>query len=197
MVVFLYLFRLFIIENFDSRLVRHCAPTLAGLKAGNLFCLDIANGVVLCNVLARWNQLLNPKGVTARIIAERGGRYFIYVYRNSALQNLGYSHEVCNFLKGFGYSCFDTESLLNFFKVRMTRSVCFPHEVGVFLGYPLDDVKDFIAYGGKNYKLIGCWKVYNDVPNSMHIFEVYKKCHKIFNERFEQGDSLEELTVAS
>ncbi len=185
------------IENFDSRLVRHCAPTLAGLKAGNLFCLDIANGVVLCNVLARWNQLLNPKGVTARIIAERGGRYFIYVYRNSALQNLGYSHEVCNFLKGFGYSCFDTESLLNFFKVRMMRSVCFPHEVGVFLGYPLDDVKDFIAYGGKNYKLIGCWKVYNDVPNSMHIFEVYKKCHKIFNERFEQGDSLEELTVAS
>ena len=184
-------------KNFDFRLVRQCAPTLAGLKLGNLFCLDSANGVVLCKILARWNQMLNPKGVNARVVAERCGRYFIYVYRNSALQNLGNCCEVRNFLKGFGYAKYDVESLLNFFQVRMTHSVCFPHEVGVFLGYPLDDVKDFIAYGGKNYKMIGCWKVYNDVPNSMHIFEVYKKCHKIFNERFEQGDSLEELTVAS
>lgn len=183
-------------KSLDFCLVRQCAPTLAGVKLGNLFCLEMMDGVVLCNVLARWNQMLNPKGVVARVVAERHGRYFIYVYRNSALQNLGDSCEVRKFLKGFGYSCFDAESLLNFFKVRMTHSVCFPHEVGVFLGYPLDDVKDFIAYGGKNYKIIGCWKVYNDVPNSMHIFEVYKKCHKIFNERFEQGDSLTNLTVA-
>jgi len=186
-----------VIENLDFRLIRHCAPTLAGLKAGNLFCLDWTDDVVLCKVLARWNKALNPKGVTARIIAERRGRYFIYVYRNAALQNLGNSCEVREFLKGFGYTSFDEISLLKEFHARMMRSVCFPHEVGVFLGYPLDDVKDFIAYGGKNYKMIGCWKVYNDVPNSMHIFEVYKKCHKILNERFEQGDSLEELTVAS
>jgi len=184
------------IENIDSRLVRHCAPTLAGLKTANLFCLDDTDGVLLCNILARWNRVLNPKGVSARIVAERCGRYFIYVYRNSALQELSNSYEIRNFLKGFGYIGFDVESLLNFFQMRMARSVCFPHEVGVFLGYPLDDVKDFIAYGGKNYKLIGCWKVYNDVPNSMHIFDVYKKCHKIFNERFEQGDSLTDLTVA-
>ena len=184
-------------RNLDSCLVRQCAPTLAGHKLGNLLCVDVVDGVLLCNILARWNQALNPKGVIARVIAERCGRYFIYVYRNSALQNLGCSCEVRNFLKGFGYSCFDAESLLNFFQVRMTRSVCFPHEVGVFLGYPLDDVKDFITYGGKNYKLIGCWKVYNDVPNSMHIFEVYKKCQKILRERFELGETLEQLTVAS
>jgi hypothetical protein len=183
-------------KNLDFCLVRQCAPTLAGVKLGNLFCVDAADGILICNILARWNQALNPKGVIARVVAERCGRYFIYVYRNSALQNLGNSCEVRNFLKGFGYSCFDTESMLNFFQHRMKRSVCFPHEVGVFLGYPLDDVKDFISYGGKNYKMIGCWKVYNDVPNCMHIFEVYKKCRKIFNERFEQGDSLTNLTVA-
>ena len=119
-------------ENLDSRLVRHCAPTLAGLKTANLFCLDIADGVLLCNILARWNRVLNPKGVSARVVAERCGRYFIYVYRNRALQNLGNCCEVREFLKGFGYMGFDAESLLNFFQKRMTRSVCFPHEVGVF-----------------------------------------------------------------
>lgn len=127
-------------ENLDFRLVRHCAPTLAGIKLGNLFCLDVEDGIVLCKVLAHWNQVLNPKGVVVRVVAERHGRYFIYVYRNSALQNLGCSCEVRNFLKGFGYVGSDAESLLNFFQKRMTRSVCFPHEVGVFLGYPLQDV---------------------------------------------------------
>jgi hypothetical protein len=50
-------------RKLDMCLVRHCAPTLAGLKAGNLFCLDLCEGVVLCDILAHWNQVLNPKGV--------------------------------------------------------------------------------------------------------------------------------------
>ena len=105
-------------RNLDSCLVRQCAPTLAGHKLGNLFCVDVADGVLLCNILARWNQALNPKGVAARVIAERCGRYFIYVYRNSALQNLGNCCEVREFLKGFGYMGFDAESLLNFFQKK-------------------------------------------------------------------------------
>ncbi|MCQ2100477.1 MAG: DUF3793 family protein [Fibrobacter sp.] len=182
---------------FDSCLVRQCAPTLAGVKVGNLFCLEIADGVLLCNILARWNKALNVKGVFARVLAEKNGRYYIYVYRDCELERLSKIGEVQSFLKGFGYAEFDVESLLKFFKVRMAKSACFPHEVGVFLGYPLDDVRDFIVYGGKNYKRIGCWKVYNDVPNSMHIFEVYKKCQKIMADMFERGVSLERLTVAS
>lgn len=47
----------------DSCLVRQCAPTLAGVKVGSLFCLEIADGVLLCNILARWNKALNVKGV--------------------------------------------------------------------------------------------------------------------------------------
>ncbi len=182
---------------YDSCLVRQCAPTLAGVKVGSLFCLEFAEGILLCDVLARWNRTLNPKGVFAQVVAEKNGRCFIYVYRNCELERLGKICEVQSFLKGFGYAKFDAESLIQYFKVRMAKSICFPHEVGVFLGYPLDDVRDFIVYGGKNYKRIGCWKVYNDVPNSMHIFEVYKKCHKILTDMFEHGIALDRLTVAS
>ncbi|MCQ2125673.1 MAG: DUF3793 family protein [Fibrobacter sp.] len=182
---------------FDSCLVRQCAPTLAGVKVGNLFCLEIADGVLLCEIIARWNRSLNPKGVFARVIAEKRGRYYIYVYRGCDLEKLSLSCDIQNFLKGFGYSAFDLESLLRVFQNRMKKSVCFPHEVGIFLGYPLDDVRDFIAYGGRNYKQIGCWKVYNDVQNSMHIFEVFKKCKEVLWNQFEQGISLDRLTVAS
>lgn len=158
----------------DSCLVRQCAPTLAGVKVGSLFCLEIADGVLLCNILARWNKALNVKGVFARVLAEKNGRYYIYVYRDCELERLSKIGEVQSFLKDFGYAEFDVESLLKFFKVRMAKSACFPHEVGVFLGYPLDDV-----------------------PNSMHVFEVYKKCQKIMADMFERGVSLERLTVAS
>jgi len=184
-------------KKLDSCLVRQCAPTLAGVKLGNLFCVDAVDGLLLCRILARWNEILNPKGVFARVMAEKRGRYYIYVYRNSALLALSLSCKIQSFLKGFGYVRFDVESLLKFFQVRMSKSVCFPHEVGIFLGYPLEDVRDFIAYGGKNYKQIGCWKVYNDVQNSMHIFDVYKKCNKDLWNRFEQGMPLDLLTVAS
>jgi len=182
---------------FDSCLVRQCAPTLAGLKLGNLFCMDAVDGLLLCRIMSRWNEILNPRGVYARILAEKKGRYYIYVFRNSLLCHLCESSEVRSFLNGFGYDRFDVESLLKCFQTRMAKSVCFPHEVGVFLGYPLEDVRDFIVYGGKNYKQIGCWKVYNDVQNSMHIFEVYKKCNKDLWNRFEQGMPLDLLTVAS
>ena len=181
---------------FDSYLLRQCAPTLAGLKVGNLFCLDIADGVLVCNVLVRWNRTLNPKGVFACVVAEKRGRYYVYVYRKSELANLGKSAELCAFLKRFGYVEFGVDSLLCRFKRRMAMSECFPHEVGVFLGYPLADVRDFIAYGGRNYKHIGYWKVYNDVPNSIRIGEVYRKCKNDLWNRFERGAPLEKLTVA-
>ena len=76
-------------KNLDFCLVRQCAPTLAGVKLGNMFCVDAADGILICNILARWNQALNPKGVIARVVAERCGRYFIYVYRNSQRQSAG------------------------------------------------------------------------------------------------------------
>lgn len=182
-------------QTLDSCLVRQCAPTLAGVKIGNLFCVENSDGILLCNVLARWNASLNPKGVYARVLAEKNGRQYIYVYRKNGLIDLCKSQEVRSFLKGFGYLKFDVDSMLNFFQTRMTNNFCFPHEVGIFLGYPLNDVRDFIAYGGKNYKQIGCWKIYNDVSSSMKIFEVYKKCQKIFSAMFERGTSLECLIV--
>ena len=44
------------------------------------------------------------------------------------------------------------------------------HEVGIFLGYPLRDVEGFLENGGRNYKRIGCWKVYGDVDEAESMF---------------------------
>ena len=60
----------------------------------------------------------------------------------------------------------------------------FPHEVGLFLGYPVWDVKGFIEHKGQQYKLCGYWKVYDDVPGALCKFEEYDWIKKCALERF-------------
>lgn len=49
----------------------------------------------------------------------------------------------------------------------------FPHEIGLFLGYPLWDVEGFIRNHGEQYKFVGYWKVYEDVPGAILKFQEY------------------------
>ena len=35
----------------------------------------------------------------------------------------------------------------------------FPHEIGVFLGYPVEDVEGYMQNDGKNFLLVGYWKM--------------------------------------
>jgi hypothetical protein len=46
----------------------------------------------------------------------------------------------------------------------------FPHEIGLFLGYPADDVEAFIKYEGKNYASSRYWKVYHNIEEANEIF---------------------------
>ena len=49
----------------------------------------------------------------------------------------------------------------------------FPHELGIFLGYPINDVKDFIDNPKKKCLLCGYWKVYSDKENAKRIFRIF------------------------
>ena len=181
----------------DYKLVRLCAPTLAARKVGSLFCMEKvpAEHEPLCAILARWNRDLNPSGIFVRIVAERCGRSFVYVYRRNLLNRLFETAEIRRFLEQYDYKHFDEERLLSNLTHRIGRCHCFPHEIGVFLGYPLEDVKGFIANGGQNCKSTGYWKVYGDVENSERIFECFRKCFAVMSSLFERGYSLPMLAV--
>jgi hypothetical protein len=58
------------------------------------------------------------------------------------------------------------------------RTEPFPHEVGIFLGYPPEDVRGFVEQGGQNYKLCGYWKVYGDVEKAKKRFSQYTRCRE-------------------
>lgn len=73
----------------------------------------------------------------------------------------------------------------------------FPHEIGLFLGYPLGDVKGFIKHRGQNCKCTGCWKVYCDEREARRQFCRFEKCRSIYCRLYREGRALSRLTVAA
>ena len=72
----------------------------------------------------------------------------------------------------------------------------FPHEVGLFLSYPPEDVKGFIENRAANAKCTGVWKVYGDEQQAQQTFDRYKKCTQTYCERWRSGVKLDRLAVA-
>jgi hypothetical protein len=64
------------------------------------------------------------------------------------------------------------------------RRADFPHEVGLFLGYPAEDVAAFIENDGRGYALNAHWKVYHDTESARRI------CGKIDEARAEAADRI-------
>ena len=70
---------------------------------------------------------------------------------------------------------------------RIAEKPEFPHEIGIFLGYPLEDVDGFITHQGENCKLCGCWKGYGNVEQARRTFANYEKCRVFLCAKLSKG----------
>lgn len=80
---------------------------------------------------------------------------------------------------------------------RLKESATFPHEIGLFLGYPPEDVSGFIENKPGSCKCVGHWKVYGNMAEAQRMFDQYKKCTDVYCRCWAAGESLERLTVRS
>ena len=80
---------------------------------------------------------------------------------------------------------------------RMQESGEFPHEIGLFLGYPPVDVKGFMENPRQGVKCVGFWKVYGDQEKAERTFSSYRKCTETYRREIRSGKSLEQLIVRS
>ena len=72
----------------------------------------------------------------------------------------------------------------------------FPHEVGLFLSYPPQDVRGFIENHAVNYKCAGLWKVYGDEALARRLFDKFRKCTDIYCALWRAGSGIDQLAVA-
>ena len=137
--------------NFESAIVTHCAPTLAGIKTANLFQFRHAPIAAVRREVRHWDEKLSRQGIRVKILkrCRAFDSCLIYVYRPGQLQRIISSPNTRAFLKGLGYIDENPTLILAQLSRRLCMSVEFPHEIGVFLGYPLDDVIGFIKNGSE------------------------------------------------
>ena len=128
----------------ETALVKHCAPTLARLKPGNMFVLAGLDGREAAREMRALNRLLAPKGVALTVLRRCGGKTLFYLYRPDELAAILGAEAARAFLRHCGYGEFGSEAALRVLRRRLRAGEGFPHEVGVFLGYPLKDVLGFI-----------------------------------------------------
>ena len=180
----------------DAMIVRHCAPTLAGLKTASMFTCPFQSREEMNRQVSRLNRRLAPKGIRVLPLRYRGGRGLIYLYRPGWLnRDLQQAESRC-ILTRCGYGWDTCAGQLRRLRQRLESSREFPHEIGLFLGYPPEDVRGFIHNKACNFKCSGCWKVYGDEQAAKSIFEKYNVCSKIYFQQWQQGKSIEQLTVA-
>ena len=181
----------------DQYLIEHCSPTLASIKTANLFSCSFAREEDLEEQIGMWNRLLEKKGISLMILRKTDKAALIYVCRKEKLEKDLKRPGVEEFLHGCGYGKTDVHSALKKLQERVATQENFPHEIGLFLSYPLGDVIGFIENAGHNSKCCGCWKVYVNECEAIRTFARYRKCKDVYQRLYRQGRSVLQLTVAA
>lgn len=182
---------------YDDLLIRHCAPTLAGIKTGSLFLCPYENRTQLLNGLGSFNHRLKSRGIRAVPLRFSDKKALVYVYRPKRL-SADLSHaEAVDILTVRGYDADSCEKCVVRLAKKLRQQADFPHEIGLFLGYPPEDVRGFMENRACGCKCTGCWKVYGDVDAARKKFAQYKKCTRVYCDRRAKGADIERLTVAN
>jgi hypothetical protein len=118
-------------------------------------------------------------------------RVLILLYNKKSLTEQIEEKERRSVLRKFGYDDSMTlDECLERLSGRISDNGDFPHEIGLFLNYPVEDVVGFIENKGGNFKLCGYWKVYGNEEKARRTFENYTKCRKFLCRKLSQGNDI-------
>lgn len=184
-------------QFFETMLLEQCAPTLAGVKPANLF--RIRGLSAACQAAEHWDEQLKGFGLRVRVLKEYpdADACVIYVCRCEWLERILRDEANREFLRQVGYPTVQPSGALAHLNERLGAEGEYPHEIGVFLGYPLHDVKGFIENHGKNYTYCGCWKCYGDPEDARRCFDCYRACTDAYRRMYAQGIPMLDLVVAA
>ena len=190
-------------RNFETVMIEQCAPVLAGLKPAGLFRYETSDSSDLARRVRSWNAQLCSKGLRVEVLKGciRTHQYLVYVYRASRLCAILAEDAIRHFLAQEGYtlpaSPEDFGKLIRQLSRRLCCAAEFPHEIGIFLGYPLPDVQGFIQNQGRNFTCCGCWKAYGDPELAQRHFAQLNKCTAVYLRLFHSGTPITRLAVAA
>ena len=170
-------------------LVEYCAPTLAGIKTGNIF--SVKNDLTDINgEIRKLNGILVSKGLRLVPIRNKWNKTLIYLYRPERLKKDLGNPKAMEILKKKGYPCGNCDCCLVELVRHLKYDESFPHEIGLFLGYPPSDVEGFINNPCQGVKCSGCWKAYSNPEKAKKTFRRFRKCTEVYQRLSKNGIEL-------
>lgn len=168
----------------------HCGITFAGLKPASLFWLKDGQD----KDMVYYRRCFAKKDFRFIAVKRSAGRKLFYVFHRGRLEEILFDKANREFLRGRGYNYDTVGGALKEIKRRLERGDEFPHEVGLFLGYPLEDVRGFIedARGGVCLNC-GYWKVYGAFEEREKLFKRYERCSRCICEKLSCGRAIEDI----
>ena len=177
-------------ESVQMQMIVHGAPVLKNVKMSSMFTVPAGTSPIVCSFLYQ-------TGVRLCRLCSSGSRDIIFLYREKWMESWLNRSEIAGFLLGYGYNDEPLRQKLSYLGERLSyyyeRSQDFPHETGLFLGYPLEDVRGFIRHRGKECRYTGYWKVYSDVEGAKRMFRVYDEARVCAVNEFFSGKNIREI----
>lgn len=178
------------IRTAETQLILRCAPFLAGLKTSNLL-------IVGKDQVDRAGKLLEHTKFHCFFLYEGQTKAVLLLYSDSLPEDFFHRQDVRQILYRQGYPDCSLPTLLEIFAERyrsyMQDGIRFPHEMGLFLGYPPEDVAGFIANQGKNCLYEGYWKVYAHPLEKMRLFQKFDQAKENLLRLAAKGAGMSEL----
>ena len=171
----------------------HCAPALAGIKPANIVSVYKNKVKDVHQKLDTLNKELNPKGIYLDSLCECDKKVLVIVYRKKILEKALEDSEIKSFLISMGYpEEGGVEEYLEILKKHLKRKE-FSHEIGAFLGYPINDIYAFMYHKNKGCLLSGEWKVYENADAAKKLFHRFDRCRQAVCEKVAGGKTLEQM----
>ena len=164
----------------ETQIALRCAPVLAGLNPSNLLVVGKGQLRTAC-------MLFTATRFTCFLLEQDMYKAVLLLYEEHGLESFLKQAQVKELLMQKGYPCalesiLQVNELLRVFAGRYRAYLRgdgeFPHEMGLFLGYPVEDVRGFMENEGKNFIYAGYWKVYENAEEKRRLFQKFDRARE-------------------
>lgn len=174
----------------ETQIIFQCAPLLCGLKASNLLIVSKENVTDVMNLFHHtYLQIVQ--------LAASDQKATFLIFNQIRLQNHLNLPEVSHLLRKMGYNDLSLSSLIDsvgfLYQEYVAGTGEFPHELGLLLEYPPEDVKAYMIHQGKNALVSGYWKVYHNPEEKKVLFQKFESAKETLLTVFSEGIGLEDI----
>lgn len=169
------------LEGRPACFLERVSATIYGVKPAEILSIGEREFRVVCECY--FNKETRAVIRTVRI---NGRKRQVIVYHKKCLERVMSREEVRALLIRFGYcvDCSSEEYVEQL--IERLRENDFPHEIGIFLGYPLNDVCGYLGLNSLEHTKTKGWKMYGDTRESERLQELFIKVRGYAKNRFDK-----------